>query len=233
MPKPEFRLLPRPENPSFPDKQDLKTKPKLRVVIFGEGHDECAFVNKILCDLNAPTEEVAIVNLTGNGNLTPKSIARFIPGELHSQIERYFCLFDAETRAFSDVEASAKALAGELGFPATSYKPKSKPQFKLSNGKKFGFYVAPNHKDKGAFDSFILNAIKADARLACVTPFFNCVYAGGNKPTDIKLNKYILRTLICSLTGSGSLGVAIEKGLFDLKGSELKILEKHLQALLK
>lgn len=235
MPRTNFALLEAPERQVFPAGQELKVKrPSAKCVLFAEGYDEAALLNYILNSLEPlpSVEDIAIINLLGKDK-KPKIIGSLVPIEIRSQIKSYFFLIDAERREYSSTVAAVKSIAAVLGFPPEEFKEGKNPQWQLATGEKFSFYIAPNNKDNGAIDSFLLRAVKATEPLSCLDDFIDCVYHGKARPDLIKLEKFKMRALISAKIGSGSLSVALDRSLFSFKGQDFQKLKSYLKMAIK
>ncbi|MBI3505488.1 MAG: hypothetical protein HY059_11660 [Proteobacteria bacterium] len=216
VPLADFRLSTQPTEARFETLQ-AATRPNVQFVLIGEGDEESAFLNKLLIAKKVKSDIAVIVNLRGNGHLTIEWLKTFVPEDIRPQIRGFFFLVDAEKSNFESVEAKLLHIADNFKFPKGLYKKTGKPQFRAGSKRSFSFFISPNHKDKGAFESLVLSTISSEPNFACLKKMFRCIQPPVLKFKEILDQKRALRAYLAAKHEHGSVKVAFDRGFLDAK----------------
>jgi hypothetical protein len=231
MPSRFYGLTPNPSNPHSGD-QAFTRRPEATVLVFCEGYDEFHLLNALLDQLGADPDQVALFRLDGNGDIKPKTIVKYIPGEMLSQFKSFFLLRDAETLHFDSAVQSCRGIASAFGFKTSDYSEARRPQYIDDDNRKFGFYISPDHSSSGALDTLLLSSFISEPSFGCLSPFFACVLSGGSATSPIDLDKRKLRTYLAASRAKFSVGVAINSGDLDISNSVFDDLRNHVASIL-
>ena len=193
-----------------------------------EGNDEKVFF-KILLEKNA-IYNIQIISSGGSKQFKKKlpAITR-TPG--FDEVTSLAVIHDADTDAQGAFQSVCSILNNnDLNFP------KEVSSF-ISGSPNVGVFIIPDGKNPGNLESLCLSTVQSESIAGCIEPFINCI----RQKTSVKntrykfprnINKAKCKAFLSAMEEDvPSLGIAAEKGYWNLDSDKLKPLLDFLKKL--
>ena len=197
-------------------------KKKLLLV---EGKDEVAFFNIFLKENSL--EDIQVIDTGGKEQFKKLfPIIKKTPG--FDNLETLAIIQDADRNAKATFQGVCSVLKNN-NIPA----PKKMSLF-VSESIRVGVFVITHKKNTGNLEALCLSSIESDSLIECIDSFMDCIQKKNNSRYKNPLNSHKARCrafLSAMEKDTPSLGVATEKGYWDLSSDKLKPLFVFLNAM--
>ena len=199
-------------------------KEKLLLV---EGKDEEFFFEKLLQKHNI--QEIQVIAVYGKQRFRKyfpelKKISGF-----NKKVSSLAVIHDADKDAYGSFQSICSTLKRN-GFTKL---PKEPGSFALSDpkssGPKIGVFIIPNNKDAGMLESLCLSTVESEEIKECIDSFMECMKSRCGKEPKNPAKARCKAFLSAGGEDASNLGIAAQKGYWDLDSPELKLLSDFLK----
>lgn len=188
-----------------------------KAVLCVEGVDDAHFVDRILCDLQAPDSDVQVVFTGGNSKIIPtlnniKKSSQYIRGN----VMRIAVITDADrnpSSTLSDLFSKIK----NLSFP----EPINESFVKYENNNRmFGFFLVPSLLENGAIEDLLFKTVQNNDHFRRVKTAFENITAlsGAN---DFRSKRLMGSYLALTPGTSSGAGLAFKQDVFPIDNDAL------------